>query len=176
MDANGKYCPNPGPGGPFGASCTTTYTEGIYVGYRWYDQQHLTPLYPFGSGLSYTHFAYSGLHWTTARDGGVDVAFRVTNTGSVAGDEVPQVYLGAPASGPAGVAFADRALAAYGRITLRPGQSQLVQLHVPLRQLQYWDSQPGRWVTVTGQRPLYIASNERATQLATTITVPGHRQ
>ena len=176
VDANGKYCPNPGPGGPFGASCTTTYTEGIYVGYRWYDQQHETPLYPFGYGLSYTRFAYSDPHVAPARDGGVDVAFRVTNTGSVSGDEVPQVYLGNPASPPAGVAFADRALAAYGRITLRPGQSQLVRLHVPLRQLQYWDTGAARWVTVTGQRPLYIAGNERSTQLATIITVPGHRQ
>ena len=96
VDANGKYCPNPGPGGPFGASCTTTYTEGIYVGYRWYDQQHLTPLYPFGYGLSYTRFAYSDPHVAPDRDGGVDVAFRVTNTGSVTGDEVPQVYLGSP--------------------------------------------------------------------------------
>src|ERR1700722_63027 len=176
VDANGKYCPNPGPGGPFGASCTTTYTEGIYVGYRWYDQQHETPLYPFGYGLSYTRFAYSDPHVAPAQDGGVDVAFRVTNTGSVSGDEVPQVYLGSPASPPAGVAFADRALAAYGRIPLRPGQSQLVRLHVPLRQLQYWDTGAARWVTVTGQRPLYIAGNERSTQLATTITVPGNRQ
>ena len=85
------------------------------------------------------------------------MAFRVTNTGSVAGDEVPQVYLGAPASGPAGAAFADRALAAYGRITLRPGQSRTVSLHVPLRQLQYWDTQAGRWVTAAGPRPLYVA-------------------
>ena len=174
VDATGKYCPNPGPGGPFGASCTTTYTEGIHVGYRWYDQQHQTPLYPFGYGLSYTQFGYSGLRATPARDGGVDVAFQVTNTGSVTGDEVPQVYLGAPASPPAGVAFVDRALAAYGRITLRPGQTQTVTLHIPARQLQYWDTQSGRWVTVTGQRPLYIASNERTTQLTTTITIPGH--
>ncbi len=69
------------------------------------------------------------------------MAFRVTNTGITAGDEVPQVYLGAPAGAPAGVAFADRALAAYGRVTLRPGQTQLVVLHVPPRQLQYWDTQ-----------------------------------
>ena len=102
VDATGKFCTT--PGSPFGGpQCTTTYTEGIYVGYRWYDQQHLTPLYPFGYGLSYTHFGYSGLHWAPARDGGLDVAFRVTNTGSVTGDEVPQAYLGAPASGPAGV-------------------------------------------------------------------------
>ena len=172
VDATGKFCTT--PGSPFGGpQCTTTYTEGIYVGYRWYDQQHLTPLYPFGYGLSYTHFGYSGLHWAPARDGGLDVAFRVTNTGSVIGDEVPQVYLGAPASGPAGAAFADRALAAYSRITLRPGQSQVVSLHVPLRQLQYWDTGAARWVTVTGQRPLFVASNERSTGLTTTITVRG---
>ena len=101
------------------------------------------------------------------------MAFRVTNTGSVTGDEVPQVYLGAPASGPAGVAFAGRALAAYSRITLRPGQSQVVSLHVPLRQLQYWDTGAARWVTVTGQRPLFVASNERSAGLTTTITIRG---
>ncbi len=170
VDANGNYCTT--PGSPFGGpQCTTTYTEGIYVGYRWYDQQHLTPLYPFGYGLSYTHFGYSGLRAAPARDGGLDVAFRVTNTGTVTGDEVPQVYLGAPANPPAGVAFADRALAGYDRITLRPGQSQLVVLHVPLRQLQYWDTQSSRWVTASGPRPLDVASNERATQLAGTVTI-----
>jgi len=132
VDANGKYCASPGPGGPFGASCTTTYTEGIYVGYRWYDQQHLTPLYPFGHGLSSTQFGYSDLRATAARGGGPDVTFRVTNTSTVTGDEVLQVYLGTPASPPSAVAFDDRALAGCGRITLRPGQSQTVQLHVPV--------------------------------------------
>jgi beta-glucosidase len=101
------------------------------------------------------------------------VVFRVTNSGSVTGDEVPQVYLGAPASPPAGVPFADRALAAYGRITLRPGQSQFVSLHVPLRQLQYWDTQSAGWMTAAGPRPLYVASNERTTELSTTVTIPG---
>jgi beta-glucosidase len=172
VDANGKFCTT--PGSPFGGpQCTTTYTEGIFVGYRWYDQQHETPLYPFGYGLSYTHFAYSGLHWAAARDGGLDVAFRVTNTGGVAGDEVPQVYLGTPATPPAGVPFAGRALAGYSRITLRPGQSQLVWLHVPLRQLQYWDSPSGRWVTAAGPRPLYVAGAERSADLTATVTVPG---
>jgi beta-glucosidase len=175
VDANGNYCPV--PGSPFGGpQCTTTYTEGIYEGYRWYDQQNQTPLYPFGYGLSFTHFGYSGLHWAPARGGGVDAVFRVTNTGSATGDEVPQVYLGAPASPPAGVAFAGRALAAYGRITLRPGQSRLVWLHVPLRQLQYWDNQAGQWATATGQRPLYVAGDERSAELTTTITVSGGRR
>ena len=143
------------------------------MGYRWYDQQHETPLYPFGYGLSYTRFAYSGLTWRPARDGGVNVGFRVTNTGSVTGDEVPQVYLGAPASPPAGVPFASEALAAYARITLCPGQSRQVWVHVPLRQLQYWDTAASSWRTAAGQRPLYVAANERSTELTTAITVNG---
>jgi beta-glucosidase len=77
----------------------------------------------------------------------------MTTTGTVTGDEVPPVYLGAPASSPAGVAFADRALAGYGRITLHPGQSQTVQLHVPLRQLQYWSTPTSSWVTVGPDGP-----------------------
>jgi beta-glucosidase len=154
-----------------GPQCTTTYTEGIYVGYRWYDQQHQTPLFPFGYGLSYTSFSYSDLNSAPAPDGGVDVWFRVTNAGGVTGDEVPQVYLGAPARAPAGVAFADKALAAYARITLRPGQSKIVRLHVPLRQLQYWDTSSAAWVTAAGPRPLYIGTSERSAGLTTTITV-----
>jgi beta-glucosidase len=172
VDANGNYCPNPGPGGPFGAQCTTTYTEGIYVGYRWYDQQRQTPLFPFGYGLSYTRFAYSALTWSAA-DGGLDARFRVTNTGGVTGDEVPQVYLGSPTSPPSGVAFADRALAGYARVTLRPGQSTLVTVHVPLRQLQYWNTARGAWTTATGARPLYVGTNERAAVLTTTVTIGG---
>jgi len=170
IDASGNYCPH--PGGPFnpGPVCVTTYTEGIFVGYRWYDQQHETPLFPFGYGLSYARFAYSGLTWSAAADGGLNVRFRVTNTGSVTGDEVPQVYLGAAASPPAGVAFADKALAAYARITLRPGQSMVASLHVPKRQLQYWDTGRG-WTTATGRRPLCVGTNERTTELMTTVDI-----
>jgi beta-glucosidase len=173
VDASGNFCPSPGGAFGGGPQCTTTYTEGIDVGYRWYDRQHLTPLYPFGYGLSYSRFSYSGLTWSRGRDGGIDVSFRVTNTGGVTGDEVPQAYLAAPASPPAGVTFAVRALAAYDRITLRPGQSQAVTLHIPARQLQYWDTKPGTWATATGPRPLYIGTSERTTELATTITVNG---
>jgi beta-glucosidase len=173
VDSSGNYCTNPGGGGPIssGPVCTTTYTEGIFEGYRYYDQQNETPLYPFGYGLSYTRFAFSGVTTRPARDGGLNVSFTVTNTGTVAGDDVPQVYLGAPASPPAGVAFASKALAAYSRITLRPGQSRQVFVHVPLRQLQYWDTAANCWRTATGQRPVYVADNERSVELTGTVTV-----
>jgi beta-glucosidase len=79
-----------------GVAGKTTFSEGILVGYRWFDAQKIEPLYPFGFGLSYTTFEYSGLKVTNARDGGLDVSFRLRNCGAIAGDEVPQVYMDAP--------------------------------------------------------------------------------
>jgi hypothetical protein len=68
-------------------------SEGIYMSYRWYDQQKITPLFAFGHGLSYTEFAYSDLEIRRVRDG-LEVRFIVQNTGQVKGSEVPQVYVG----------------------------------------------------------------------------------
>ena len=73
----------------------TSETEGIYTGYRYYDQEGIPPQFPFGFGLSYTTFEFSHLKLTPRFDGTVDVDFDITNTGSVAGAEVAQVYVGA---------------------------------------------------------------------------------
>ncbi len=144
---------------------------GIFVGYRRYDKDGIAPLFPFGNGLSYTRFGYSTLNWHAAPGGGLVVRFRVTNAGQRAGEAVPQVYLGAPASTPPGAAFAPRALAAYTRISLRPGESRVVTLTVPARQLQYWQDARG-WVTAPGQRRLYVGGDERSSALAATVTIP----
>jgi beta-glucosidase len=167
----GQRCPDPSGPAAGEPGCTTTYSEGLFVGYRWYDEQKLSPQYPFGYGLSYTTFSYSGLRWSPLPGGGLAVTFLVTNTGPVAGDEVPQVYLGAPVSPPPGVAFAARALAAFTRISLRPGESRMVTLRVPARQLQYWDPARG-WQTADGPRPLDVGSDERS-DLAATVNVTG---
>ena len=148
----------------------TDYTEGLDIGYRYFDATNETPLYPFGYGLSYTDFAYSGLHTARAGNGALNVTFTVKNTGAAAGTAVPQVYLGAPATIPTGVQFADKALAAYGRITLAPGQSRTVTLQVPLRQLQYWSDASG-WVTATGNRPVLVSDSERTAQLSVTVSI-----
>ena len=150
--------------------CTTTYSEGLDIGYRYFDATDETPLYSFGYGLSYTNFAYSGLHTATASDGGLNVSLTVRNTGTSAGTAVPQVYLGAPATIPAGVQFADNALAAYGRVDLAAGQSKTVTLHVPLRQLQYWSDASG-WTTATGNRPVVVGDNERGSRLSATVAI-----
>jgi beta-glucosidase len=145
-----------------GVNGTTTYSEGVDIGYRYYDATGETPRYPFGYGLSYTGFRYSSLHTADAKDGGLDVTFKVTNTGGSSGTEVAQVYLGAPDRQPEGVRFAPKALAAYGRVTIEAHQSRTVTLHVPLRQLQYWSDTTG-WTTATGSRQVVVGGNERDT-------------
>jgi beta-glucosidase len=144
-----------------GVGGKTTYSEGVNVGYRWFDKEKIDPLFAFGHGLSYTTFAYSGLKVDKASDGGLDVKVNIKNTGSVASDEVPQVYLSAPAEIPTGVQFPVRALAAFDRIHLAAGESKLVTLHVPERQLQYWSTASTRWVTAIGGRTLSVGASSR---------------
>jgi len=144
-----------------GVGGKTTYSEGVNVGYRWFDKEGIAPLFPFGYGLSYTTFAYSGLKVAKASDGGLDVTVDVKNTGSVDSDEVPQVYLGAPSEIPAGVQFPVRALAAFDRIHLATGEAKTVTLHVAPRQLQYWSTKEGKWVAATGKRTVSVGASSR---------------
>jgi beta-glucosidase len=158
-----------------GVNGVTTYSEGVDIGYRFFDATNEVPRYPFGYGLSYTTFAYSGLRTASAADGGVNVTINVRNTGAVAGDGVAQVYLGAPDTPPSGVQFAPKALAAYARVTLSPGQTKAVTLHVPVRQLQYWSTTRG-WSTATGTRRLIVGPDERTPALSTTVAIGGASQ
>ena len=167
---DGTLCPAPGFAPD--PSCLTTYSEGVDIGYRYFDATNQTPLFPFGYGLSYTTFRYSQLRSATAHDGGLDVSFRVTNTGSRRGTEVAQVYLGMPQTVPSGVQFAPKALAAYGRVTLGAGATRTLALHVPVRQLQYWSDVTG-WTIATGDRPLIVGPSERSTALSATVNVTG---
>jgi beta-glucosidase len=147
------------------------FSEGIFVGYRWFDKQRIQPLFPFGFGLSYTRFKYSQLKVANASDRGLDVSFRVKNVGAAASDEVPQVYLGAPSEQPHGEQFAVRDLAAFERIHLNPSQFKTVTLHLPLRCFQYWSVSTGHWVTASGSRTIYIGRSSRDLPLKAAITM-----
>jgi beta-glucosidase len=160
-----RYPGIPLAGAPAGQT-VQEYSEGIFVGYRWYDSRHLAPLYPFGAGLSYTTFGYSNLR-VRAGDGGYDVSFEVRNTGSRIGSEVPQVYLDAPASHP--VPMADSALVGFQRVTLRPGQSARITVHIGQRQLSYWSTVQQDWVVATGRRTVRVGSSSRDTRLTTPL-------
>jgi beta-glucosidase len=144
-----------------GVDHKTTYSEGVNVGYRWFDKQNIEPLFPFGYGLSYTTFEYSGLKVAKATDGGLDLTVQIKNTGGVASDEVPQVYLGAPSEVPEGVQFPVRALVAFDRVHLNAGESKSVSLHVPERQLEYWSTKDQKWVRGSGKRTINVGGSSR---------------
>jgi beta-glucosidase len=96
--------------------------EGMAVGYRWFQEKNLKPLFPFGFGLSYTHFTYSNLKVTDAKT----VSFDLRNTGAIAGDEIAEVYVTLPAS--SGEPF--RKLAAWKRVTLAPRATQRIEIPI----------------------------------------------
>jgi beta-glucosidase len=152
------------------------YSEGIDVGYRYYDADEKTPLFPFGYGLSYTRFAYSGLTITpervpgagsdpaTGRNGSgrrVTVSARVTNTGRVAGSDVVQLYLGDPPT----AGEPPRQLKGFSKVTLRPGQSTTVRVTLTAHDLSYWDDTANGWVVPDGYFSVYMGDSSALANL-----------
>jgi beta-glucosidase len=174
-------CPlYPGVAGPspFLPGATTSYrtitgmaVNGIFEGYRWYDEHNVTPLYPFGYGLSYTRFAYSKLSASPSRDGGVDISFRIINVGDRPGSDVPQVYAGPSAALAASIQQAVRKLVQFQRVELRPGQSARLDLHVTPHDLSSWSPTQQRWVIGSGPRAFYVGPSSRDLPLQTTVVV-----
>ncbi len=148
-----------------GVEGKTTYTEGVNIGYRWFDKQKIEPLFAFGHGLSYTTVDYSGLSVKKASDGGLDVTITIKNTGGMDSDEVPQVYIGAPSNVPDGVQFPVSALVAFDRIPVKRGESRNITLHVAPRQLQYWSTNEGKWATPSGKRTVSVGASSRDLRL-----------
>ena len=147
------------------------YSEGIFVGYRYFDQMNREPLFPFGYGLSYSRFEYSDLKVTPTR-GGASVHFLVRNAGRLSGTDTPQVYVGPPSPAPP-VAMAKRALAGFARITLAPGESRPVSIAIDARQMSYWSVPRGGWVLPRGRRTLYLAANARDPGLSQSVAMGG---
>ena len=131
------------------------YSEGIDVGYRYYDAHHETPLFPFGYGLSYTSFRFSDLRITRQAGRQVAVSATITNTGRVAGSDVAQLYL----SEPAAATEPPRQLKAFQKVTLRPGQSASVRFSLNGHDLSYWNSAANRWVVPAGQFGVYLGDS-----------------
>jgi beta-glucosidase len=160
-----------------GVDGKTIYSEGVFVGYRWFDQAGIDPLYPFGYGLSYTRFEYRSLQVTPAAHGGLTVAFTLSNLGPVRGDEVPQVYLGAPDRAShdghdgedEGAQFAARSLVAFDRVALDAGESRRVVLQIPLRRLQYWSEAMQRWQLADAARAIEVGASSRDIRLTASI-------
>jgi beta-glucosidase len=155
-----------------GVNGSGVYSEGIFVGYRWYDQERLDPLFPFGHGLSYTTFAYSGLRVQPASDG-YDVTFTIRNTGSREGVDVAQVYIGPPPNPPAPMAV--KKLAGFERVSLAPGQARQITVHIEARCLSYWSSADHRWTLAAGPRTFMVGASSRDIKLQSGVAVRAPR-
>ncbi|SDJ10130.1 beta-glucosidase [Frankineae bacterium MT45] len=155
-----------------GVDGNVQYSEGLQVGYRWYDQQGIVPLFPFGYGLSYTKFAYSDLHLSPVNAGGsLTVAATVTNIGSRTGSDVAQLYIGAPAA----VGEPPKQLKGYKRVTLSPGASTRVYFPLSLKDLAAWSTAANAFVTAPGSYDVWVGDSSRDLPLHTALTVASGR-
>jgi len=155
-----------------GDGATVSYGERLYVGYRYYDAKDLPVSYPFGHGLSYTAFAYSGLDAAVDGEGEqavVRLQLTVTNTGPVAGKEVVQVYVGDVASS---VDRPVRELKAFTKVEIAPAQSVRLNFELRARDLSFFSPVHGRWVLEAGDFEVSIGGSSRDLPLTATVTVP----
>ncbi len=151
-----------------GVSGHVSYSEQLLIGYRWYDANNVTPLYPFGYGLSYTTFGYSNLTVSAVSPSGqVRIGFDLTNTGSRPGAEVPQLYLGFPAA----AGEPPKLLKGFQRISLSPGQTQHVTFNLDWQDLANWDATARGWIVTPGQFQVLVGASSRDIQLTGSFTV-----
>jgi beta-glucosidase len=148
-----------------GVNGTVTYSEGLQVGYRWYDAQGQDPLFPFGYGLSYTSFALRHLSLSPGPDGSVRVGLEVTNTGTRAGAEVVQLYLGDPAS----AGEPPHQLKGFTKVYLQPGQTRHVGLVLDRRAFSTWDTAGQRWAPVSGRFQVAVGDSSRNLPLTAVV-------
>jgi beta-glucosidase len=150
------------------------YREGVFLGYRGFDQKGTKPLFPFGYGLSYTTFAYRNLSvigpatGTEMSSGKVRVQFDLTNTGKREGAEVAQVYVGskgAPVPRPA------KELKGFAKVNLRPGETRRVTVTLDRRAFSYYDAATKQWRADPGQYELLVGRSEAAIELRATFTL-----
>jgi beta-glucosidase len=147
------------------------YSEGLQIGYRWFQAQGIQPLFGFGSGLSYTTFEVSGVG-VDAPDGTnapVTVTATVTNTEPIAGAEVVQVYLGVPAPGQP-----PKRLVGFQKVLVQPGESRSVTISVDPAASHHpfgvWDYRTGSFQNVTGDYRVYVGRSADDTPFVATIT------
>lgn len=154
---------------------TPRYSERLNTGYRWFDAKHLRPLFPFGFGLGYTTFGYRGFTVPERATGRtpVRVTFTIRNTGDRAGSDVPQVYVGWPAT--ARVREPVRQLRGFARVRLPAGASRRVTVTLDPLSFSYWKTSTGRWTLQPGCYPVHLARSSRDIVASARIALGGAR-
>jgi len=150
---------------------TLKYTEGVFVGYRHFDQSGTKPLFPFGYGLSYTGFTYGNLRVSPPSgnfDQPVAVSFDVTNSGAHEGAEVSEVYVGEPHPGlPRPV----KELKGFSKVTLKPGETRHLTLTLNRRAFSYYDESKKDWNIDSGNFAILVGGSSDEIRLKGTFKV-----
>ncbi|MBO5902950.1 MAG: glycoside hydrolase family 3 C-terminal domain-containing protein [Tidjanibacter sp.] len=147
------------------------YTEGMYVGYRWFDTKNVPVMYAFGHGLSYVTFDYANIETNKksykANDV-IKVTFDLTNNGNMVADEVAQLYV---TRLDAQVEWPVKELKAFDRITLQPGETKSVTLEVPVSSLRYWDVDADVWALENGNIEIMVGGASDDLRLKTQVAI-----
>lgn len=169
LEDNPSYLNFPGENG------VVEYHEGIYVGYRYYDQKKMPVLFPFGHGLSYTQFAYSDMvlskDWVKDSER-LKVSVTVKNTGSRVGKEVLQLYVGATQSK---VRRPEKELKGFCKVGLKPGESKTIAFDLNKRSFAYYEPRLHDWYVESGTYIISVGSSSKDIRLAREVQVEASR-
>ena len=143
------------------------YTEGLLVGYRWFDTKQVPVMYAFGHGLSYVDFEYADLAAKAGKNS-IKVTFTLKNTGDMAAEEVAQVYVHRVG---ASVEWPEKELKAFQRVALGAGESRTIALEIPVDELRYWDVEAGDWALEHGQIELLLGSASDDIRETVSVTI-----
>lgn len=165
LEHNPSYLNFPGEGD------TVEYKEGLFVGYRYYDAKRITPLFPFGYGLSYTTFAYSDLSVSThsLKDSDtLQVSVKVTNTGTMQGKEIVQLYVKDILSN---VVRPEKELKGFAKIDLQPGETKVVNFTLDSRAFAYYNVKLKDWHVETGEFEILVGASSEEIMLTESVVV-----
>ena len=149
-----------------------TYREGIYVGYRHYDKEKIDPLFPFGYGLSYTWFGYSGLQVEHTGDGSCRVSADIENSGPAAGKEIVQLYIRDVQST---IDKPEKELKGFVKISLEPGERKKISIDLDREHFAHFDPQLNRWIVEPGEFEIMVGSSSRDIRLIDTLYVASNQ-
>lgn len=154
-----------------GAIRSVEYRESVYIGYRYYDSAEKEVLFPFGYGLSYTEFKYSGLKLSKKKMKDTDtltVSFKVKNTGKIAGAEVAQVYV---ADKESTIFRPKKELKGFVKVYLEPGEEKTVSVELSKRAFAYYNVNIGDWHVESGEFDILVGASSRDIRLEKTVDV-----
>ena len=155
----------------FGDSEKTVYSEGVFVGYRYYDAREMQMAFPFGYGLSYTTFAYSNLRLDRQEitdQETLTVSVDITNTGNVAGKEVVQLYI---RDNTRACRRPDKELKGYEKVTLEPGETKTVTMTLDHRSFAWYNTDLKDWYAASGKYDVMVGTSSRQICLSASVQI-----